>query len=186
MKKTEPIKKLMLSVSLFNLTLILIQNLSNLMKKTEPIKKLMLSVSLFNLTLILIQNLSNLMKKTEPIKKLIFMAKWFAEISLAKTWPCPRLLRRVKHLLPSEARITSYNSLIVQFLTMPISFEETRIILLLWKICKYCKIKPQKLSSICRATLHPLMLQKLLAGQHYSNSALYIDTLPPLSTFTGL
>ena len=26
----------------------------------------------------------------------------------------------------------------------------------------------------------------LLAGQHYSNSALYIDTLPPLSTFTGL
>ena len=30
------------------------------------------------------------------------------------------------------------------------------------------------------------MLQKLLAGQHYSNSALYIDTLPPLSTFTGL
>ena len=45
------------------------------MKKTEPIKKLMLSVSLFSLTLILIQNLSNLMKKTEPIKKLMLMAK---------------------------------------------------------------------------------------------------------------
>ena len=71
----------------------------------------------------------------------------------------------------------------VPFTTMPISSGKTRIILQLWMIYRSCKIGLQKLSPICLAMLHPLMISKHSTGQPCSKGALYIDIFRYIPTF---
>ena len=96
-------------------------------------------------------------------------------------------LDRITHLLPLDARVALYNVLIRPLFDFADTIRADRDnITLMHDLQVLQNQRLPKLSLICPTMLHLPTLSKHSDGLPYFKSALYIDTLPLLSTSTDL